>query len=448
MLRCPRPTLRPVERVNEVTGVQGVNEAHPLPRPTIPSLSLVWPSLSSSGHCWDCMQNFSSMMKQNMSSRLQGILALPATMKIVGLILGLSMLVLVPLLVNVSVEFLLRFSKAGKVNSYGGVMADAFGCPGRILVQICVVVKALGILMIYMIIIGDVVSGTSSNGVHHAGLLEGWFGVSWWTGRTAAMFFTTFLILVPLACFRHVDSLKFSSALSVALAVVFVVITAGITVVKLFTGDIHMAKLLPSVADLASFWKLFTVVPVIVTACICHYTVHPIQNELKKPSEMQRVVQTSLALCPTLYLMTSVFCYLLFGDQTMADVLANFDTDLGVPYSVILNDIVHQLYDSFNADTKRFVLITAGVIGFVFMGATLIPNIWDAFQFTGATVAICIGFIFPSAIALRDIHGISTKKDKCLALVMIILAVISSSIAVSSDFYDLFKKSDVVPSHS
>ena len=52
-------------------------------------------------------------------------------------------------------------------------------------------------------------------------------------------------------------------------------------------------------------------------------------------------------------------------------------------------------------DNKRFILITAGLIGVVFLGASFIPSIWDAFQFTGATAAVCIGFIFPASIALR-----------------------------------------------
>lgn len=67
------------------------------------------------------------------------------------------------------------------------------------------------------------------------------------------------------------DSLSFTSALSVALAVVFLVITVGITVIKLIDGSIGMPRLLPDVTDVSSFFKCFTVVPVLVTAYICHY---------------------------------------------------------------------------------------------------------------------------------------------------------------------------------
>lgn len=67
------------------------------------------------------------------------------------------------------------------------------------------------------------------------------------------------------------DSLRYTSALSVGLAIVFVVIIAGVAIVKLINGSIAMPQLLPNVVDQASFWKLFTTVPILVTAYICHH---------------------------------------------------------------------------------------------------------------------------------------------------------------------------------
>lgn len=158
------------------------------------------------------------------------------------------------------------------------------------------------------------------------------------------------------------------------------------------------------------------------------HAVHSIYNELEDPSEMQPIVRTSLASCSIVYISTSFFGFLLFGDQTMDDVLANFDTNLGVPYSVVLNDIVRVTYvvhlmlvfplifftpglnldglvfpakKHLVLDNKRFILITAGLIGIIFLGASFIPSIWDAFQFTGATATVFIGFIFPAPVALR-----------------------------------------------
>ncbi|XP_002282329.1 amino acid transporter AVT6A [Vitis vinifera] len=396
-----------------------------------------------------------------------GIMALPATMKVMGLGVGIAMIIFMAFLTEASIEMLLRFSRAGKSSSYGGLMGDAFGKYGKMLLQISVMVNNIGVLIVYMIIIGDVLSGTSSTEVHHAGVLEGWFGVHWWNGRTFVLLVTTLAVFSPLACFKRIDSLSFTSGLSVGLAVAFLVITVGITVIKLISGGISMPRLLPDVTDLTSFWKLFTVVPILVTAYICHYNVHTIDNELEDSTQIKSVVQTSLALCSSVYIMISFFGFLLFGDGTLDDVLANFDTNLGIPYSSLLNDAVRVSYAGhlmlvfpivfyplrlnldgllfpsarpLVLDNLRFALITIGLITTIFLGANFIPSIWDAFQFTGATAAVCIGFIFPAAITLRDRHSIATKKDKILASFMIALAVFSNLVAIYSDAYALFKK--------
>ncbi|XP_039029701.1 amino acid transporter AVT6A-like [Hibiscus syriacus] len=253
-----------------------------------------------------------------------GIMALPATMKVLGLILGIDMIVFMAFLTDTSIEFLLRFSRAGKKTSYGGLMGDAIGKYGRIFLQICVLVNNIGVLIVYMIIIGDVLSRTSSSGVHHEGVLEGWFGKHWWNGRTIILLVTTLGIFSPLVCFKWIDSLRFTSALSVALAVVFLVITVGIAIIKLISGTIMMPRLLPDVIDLTSFWKLFTVGPVLVTAYICHYNVHSIDNELEDSTQIRPVVRTAPVLCSSVYIMISFFGFLLFGDGTLDDVLANF----------------------------------------------------------------------------------------------------------------------------
>ncbi|KAH6791263.1 Transmembrane amino acid transporter family protein [Perilla frutescens var. frutescens] len=395
-----------------------------------------------------------------------GIMALPATMKVLGLIPGIFAIIFMAFLTDASIEFLLRFSRTAKSLSYAGLMGDAFGNCGRILIQLCVLVNNIGVLVVYMIIIGDVLSGTTSDGIHHAGVLEGWFGEQWWTGRFFVLLVTTLAIFAPLASLKRIDSLRYTSALSVALAVVFLVITVGITLYKLIDGTVLMPRLFPEVPNLTSVLNLFTVVPVLVTAYICHYNVHSIDNELEDNTKIKAVVRTSLALCSSVYVMTSIFGFLLFGDGTLDDVLANFSTDLGIPFGSLLNDAVRVSYAAhlmlvfpivfyplrinldglifpsarpLTSDNMRFASLSIGLIAVIFIAANFIPSIWDAFQFTGATAAVLIGFILPAAITLRDRYGISVKRDRVLAIVMIILAVFSNVIAIYSDAYALFK---------
>jgi len=144
---------------------------------------------------------------------------------------------------------------------------------------------------------------------------------------------------------------------------------------------------------------------------------------------MRRVVQTSLTLCSSVYILTSFFGFLLFGEGTFDDVLANFDTDLGIPFGSALNDAVRLSYAAhlvlvfpvifyalrlnvdgliFSSsrrplvvDNFRFASITISLVVIIFLGANFIPSIWVIFQFTGATGAVCVGFVLPAAITLR-----------------------------------------------
>lgn len=90
-----------------------------------------------------------------------GIMALPATMKVLGLVPGLVMIVLAAFLTDASIELLVRFSRAVGARSYGAAMGDAFGWWGRRLLQVCVVINNVGVMIVYMIIIGNQNSSSS-----------------------------------------------------------------------------------------------------------------------------------------------------------------------------------------------------------------------------------------------------------------------------------------------
>ena len=59
-----------------------------------------------------------------------GIMSIPATLKVLGIVPGFLLIVVMALLVDLTVEFLLRYTHSGNSNSYAGVMAESFGKPG------------------------------------------------------------------------------------------------------------------------------------------------------------------------------------------------------------------------------------------------------------------------------------------------------------------------------
>ncbi|XBI19993.1 hypothetical protein VPH35_061386 [Triticum aestivum] len=342
-----------------------------------------------------------------------GIMSIPAAMRVLGVAPALALIVGVALLANVAVDFMLRYTRG--TPSYAALMGGSFGRAGAKLLNVFIAFNCVGTLTVYLIII---------------------------------------------------DSLRYTSAVSILLAAVFMLITMGIAVYTVFTGTAKMPRMLPDFSTLASPFELFTAVPVIVVAFTFHFNVHPIRAELSKTSDMKSAVRISLVLCAAIYAAVGFFGFLLFGDATMPDVLANFDRSSGSGVPQALNDAARLSYAlhlvlvfpllhyslrvnvdellfpgrrPLAADTRRFVALTAVLMGLLYALAIAIPSIWTLFQYSGSTFAVCISLIFPGAIVLRDVHGIAKRNDKAMAAMMITLAVITSSIAIASNVMSSIK---------
>ncbi|KAL6530423.1 hypothetical protein OROHE_014776 [Orobanche hederae] len=309
-----------------------------------------------------------------------GIMSIPATLKVLGVVPALIMIVLIGIVVDISVEFMLRFTYTGESRTYAGLVRESFGRLGSVAVQICVMMTNLGCLIMYLIIIGDVLSGT---GPEHLGVLQEWFGIHWWNLRVVALLFIVLFVVLPLVLYRRVESLWLSSAVSVFLAVVFVGICSVMAIAALIEGETKTPRILPRLDNGVSFFNLFTAIPVIVTAFTFHFNG------------------------------TNIDEFLFSRKRRLAD------------------------------DAYRFVLLSLALLALAYVLAVAIPSIWYLFQFMGSTSAVCLAFIFPGAVVLRDIHGISTARDKIIAAMMIIIAVITSTIAISTNIYKMVVKNSV-----
>ena len=83
-----------------------------------------------------------------------GIMSIPATLKVLGIIPAFVLIVIVGFLVEISVDFLMRFTHSGESITYAGVMNEAFGRVGSVATQVCVMITNIGCLIMYLIIIG------------------------------------------------------------------------------------------------------------------------------------------------------------------------------------------------------------------------------------------------------------------------------------------------------
>ncbi|KAG9132421.1 hypothetical protein Leryth_008358 [Lithospermum erythrorhizon] len=273
-----------------------------------------------------------------------GIMSIPATFKVLGIIPSFVVILLMAFFVKVTVEFLLKYTHFGEAQSYGGLVHESFGKFGAVGLQLCVMITNLGALIIYLIIIGN-----ELNKLMHKEFLQERFGDHWWTSTVEA-----------LALF--INSLRHASALSILLAVLFVLMCSGMALYAMCQGRTETPKLVPDFSH--GFYSLY---------------VHPIRAELHRQSEMSAAVCISLIVCVAIYLAVGFFGYLLFGESIMAEADCS-----GV----------------LRART-RFFLSCITLLAFTYLAAISFPNIWYFFQFMGTTTGMCLMFIFPSAIILR-----------------------------------------------
>ncbi|XP_074276144.1 amino acid transporter AVT6E-like [Silene latifolia] len=398
-----------------------------------------------------------------------GIMALPATMKVLGLGVGLVLIVVMGILSEISVELLVKFAVQCKAMSYGEVVQCALGRPARVLSEICIIVNNAGVLVVYLIIIGDVMSGS----FHHEGVFDQMMGTGVWDQRKLVVLVVLLVFLAPLCALEKIDSLSLTSAASVALAVVFVVVTCTIAFIKLVEGRIEAPQMTPDFSSKKAILDLLVVIPIMTNAYVCHFNVQPIYNELdgRSPKKMNRVGRITTVVCVAVYGFTAFSGYLLFGKGTESDILTNFDTDLGIPYSAVLNYIVRigyilhlvlvfpvihfSLRETVNSlafagsaplseSRKRLLCLTVVLLALIYLASTMIPNIWTAFKFTGATTAVSLGFIFPPLIALR-LNGQGetlTSGEKLFSWIMLVIAAIVSIVGVVGNIYGLQSQSE------
>jgi amino acid permease len=398
-----------------------------------------------------------------------GIMALPATMKVLGLVVGIVLIVVMGILSEISVEFLVRFAVQCNAATYGEVVQFALGRPARILSEICVILNNAGVLIVYLIIMGDVMSGS----FHHVGVFDQWLGNGFWDHRKLLILIVVIIFLSPLCALDKIDSLSLTSAASVALAVVFVMVTSTIAFIKLVEGKLETPRLTPDFSSETEILDLLVVIPIMSNAYVCHFNVQPIYNELegRSPQKMNRVGRITTLLCVLVYASTAMSGYLLFGKDTESDILTNFDRDLGIRFSTALNYIVRvgyilhlilvfpvihfslrQTVDALvfkgspplSESRKRCLTLTVILLGLIYFGSTMIPNIWTAFKFTGATTAVSLGFTFPALIALKlgSKTGGLTHGEKLVSWVMLILAVIVSIVGVVGNIYGMERKTE------
>ncbi|KAF4124428.1 Amino acid permease [Geosmithia morbida] len=182
--------------------------------------------------------------------------------------------------------------------------------------DMAIAVKCFGVGVSYMIIIGDLMPGVV------LGFNSGADQVPYLVDRH--FWITAFMLLViPLSFLRRLDSLKYTSLISLVSIGYLIVL-----VIYHFAHDPHADPSQIRVIEWASAVETLSALPVVVFAYTCHQNMFSILNEIQdnSPSSVVGVVGSSIGLAAVIYIVVSITGYMTFGNAVVANIISMYPT--------------------------------------------------------------------------------------------------------------------------
>jgi sodium-coupled neutral amino acid transporter 2 len=170
---------------------------------------------------------------------------------------------------HLSLNLLCRATAVAGRMSFKQIVLLTLGPRYVLALQVAVILNNMGGLVVYLIIVGDVLVGAKKE----TGLLEP-LGEPF-TNRFFAVGMTVLLCVGPLCLLRRIESLKYTSAASMVLSFVFVLITFSLLTGRVAAGEVGAVNWFP--ATDASLTDKLRTLPMFVTAYVCHYNMHPVR---------------------------------------------------------------------------------------------------------------------------------------------------------------------------
>ncbi|KAI9698558.1 MAG: hypothetical protein M1820_007448 [Bogoriella megaspora] len=245
-----------------------------------------------------------------------GVLAMPAALSHMGILLGVVVLVWAGLTAGFGLYLQTRCARYLDRGSASFFALSQITYPNAAVVfDAAIAIKCFGVGVSYLIIIGDlmpgVVRGFSNNVDNATFLVDRHFWI------TAFM-----LIVIPFSFLRRLDSLKYTSVIaliSIGYLIVLVVYHFGIGDTIPTRGHVRVVKPASAAAVLASF-------PVIVFAYTCHQNMFSILNEIANNSRARTtaVVTASIGIACTIYILVGITGYLSFGDKVSSNIVSDY----------------------------------------------------------------------------------------------------------------------------
>lgn len=359
-----------------------------------------------------------------------GMMALPYAFSELGIVGGTLGIALVALLTQHCCSLLVRASRITCDQTFNDLCTTVLGPRSQQILQGCIICNNLGLLVAYLDIMGDCLHGEPDA----RGLGPLWLDgtvPSFWLSREILVALMLIVFILPFALKRNLDDFKITSFFAMLFAFNFVITTVVLAIILGAQGKLNNPRWFP---DEFKMDKVIGSVPVFTTAFVCQYNLHPLMHELAEPrhDNMTIVTKYSLIITSLIYVAVGSCAFILFENDIETDVLKNFDEGLNIANPKYLTSVLKfgyvltlafsfpvisfslrqnislllpsplRIYGTELSESARFNGISLGVMLGAYALCMCIPDIYTAFQLTGSTVGLIIGFVLPSAVDARQ----------------------------------------------
>ncbi|KAK9841250.1 hypothetical protein WJX74_002613 [Apatococcus lobatus] len=369
-----------------------------------------------------------------------GIMSLPHAIAVLGVAFGSGVLVLVYLLARLSLAKLISLTQQTRAQSYSQLVRKQLGPAGDVFLQASIIINNAGILVVYLIILGDIAVGSPPK---YDGLLSTWFGLdagkTWYLARPFVVAVIAAVFLLPLSLLRSLSTLSKVSAVSLSLAAFFAAASGALGTYAALQGNIQnglsSARWWPSFKEFthpSDLLGLVATLPVLLTSYVCHYNLHPVMKDIQSYTQrrMTGAVDLGLGSCTLAYIVSGIGGYFLFNGHPSEDVLKSFTpaqlapllgdnfgsiTEIAVRASYLVVLLCHAPIVSFGL--RELILekmfgdeephagaysgVTLLIVAAAYVFSVVIPNVWTFLQITGATAALALAYIIPALLMLK-----------------------------------------------
>ncbi|GMH39646.1 hypothetical protein BSKO_07544 [Bryopsis sp. KO-2023] len=370
-----------------------------------------------------------------------GMMSLPHGFAEMGFFLSSGFLAFVAYMCCVGQEIVIRACHISGWRTLTEVSRHELGHWVGVLSQVSIIVNNFGILIVYLIVIGDVLVGTDDR----RGVLTSLAGVApgevWYLSRWFTVSLVCILVLQPLVLQKRLHHLTGSSGFAVALAFTFGGFMTVLMILAQSAGkgadfqaglnteiDTKMNNCGVNIA-LDGFSILWF-------AYIGYYNIPPLMNELKDYTSfgMVKSIRIAVAATSVLYFAVGNTAMFTFGDDTRGDILLNLSYSslsqfmspasarslsyiITVGYAIKLMLIYpmenwalrENLSDLFGGSQQptgwMFYAITYGVTICACLISLSVSSVVWLVSLIGSTTSTIIGFTLPAMLSQRFDEG-------------------------------------------